>query len=353
MDANVVGVTSEKKQLGKQKQLLGLALGVAISLGILGYFLWSMDWGKFLDNLSRVEVIYIPFFALTFVATYLIRTWRWKYLLPNSAEMENGNLFDAFSLGALGMFLLPFRAGELIRAFTLRRWQGVPFSVGFASIITERAFDVLSLLIIFALCLLQIEDAPEEVISAAYVLAVFTFVILLTMLLCYFVAEQMLSLFAGTLRVVFAGRALSLQEKLVEFARGIIEGFRAIKSYRELGLVLFSSLLLWLVFGLLSQIGLWCFGEHPSIWVGMTTNVIIALAIAIPSAPGFLGVYQLGCFLALSGMFGYSKEFSFAYAVLSHSLQFLLVVLIGFWSLQRRGLKLAQLRQSQPSSTAE
>lgn len=329
----------------KNKQVIGLIVGILISIGILAVFFASIDYSSFIEEFRRIEIIYIPLFVLCFFATYWIRAFRWRYLLPESDSLHLRTLFDAFSLGALGMFLLPFRAGELIRAYTLQRWQNVSFAVGFASIITERAFDVLSLLILFGICLTQIEEAPSEVLAGAWVLGCIAGAILGVMLMCYFFADQMLALFRWKLRFVLRSRLPEVQKKLIEFAAGIIEGFRAIKSGRELAIVMASSLGLWLVFGLLAQVVFWCFGEFPTIWVGITVNVIIALAIAIPSAPGFLGVFQLGCVLALSGIFGYSKEFALAYAVLSHSLQFLIVLTIGFWVLHKRGIRLRDLRR--------
>ena len=335
--------TTQIESSTKKKQLGGLIVGVLISVGILAVFIFSIDWSAFLNELSKVEPIYIPLFALAFVATYWIRAFRWRYLLPQSDELDSKTLFDAFSLGSLAMFLLPFRAGEIVRAYTLQRWASVPFAVGFASVITERAFDVLTLLLLFGICLSRIESAPPEILAAAWVLGSIAAAILLVMLLCYFFAEQMLAIFRWKLHFVFRTKFPGLQQKLVEFAAGVIEGFRAIKSVKELIIVLASSLALWLVFGLVSQIAIWCFGQFPSLWVGLTVSIIIALAIAIPSAPGFLGVFQLGCVLALSGIFGYSREFALAYAVLSHSLQFLLVLIVGFWVLRRRGLRLTEL----------
>lgn len=328
------------------KQFFGLVFGITISFGILGYFLSQLDWQAFFIELKRVNLWMLPVFALAFCSTYWLRAWRWRYLLPRSEELSYRNLYDSFSLGALGMFILPFRAGEIIRAYTLKRWQSMPFSVAFASIITERAFDVLTLLILFGLCLSQVDNAPAEIVSAAYLLGIFAGVILTVMILCYFFSEQMLAIFRWKLGFILRGRLPGVQEKLVEFASGIIEGFRAIRGSKDLAIVFTSSLALWILFGAISQIGLWCFGEYPSFWVGLTVNVVIALAIAIPSAPGFLGVYQLGCWLALSGIFGYSKEFAFAYAILTHSLQFILVLSLGFWTLQRRGLKLTELQKS-------
>ena len=92
--------------------------------------------------------------------------------------MSFRHLFDSFSIGMLGTFILPFRVGELIRAWTLNRSQGIPFAVGFASIVAERVFDIIALLFLFGICLLRIENAPPEVTSGAVVLGIIATTIL-------------------------------------------------------------------------------------------------------------------------------------------------------------------------------
>ena len=52
------------------------------------------------------------------------------------------------------------------------------------------------------------------------------------------------------------------------------------------------------------QVALWMFGEFPSFWVGTMINVMLALAVAAPSAPGFIGTYQFGCVVALTYIYG-------------------------------------------------
>jgi hypothetical protein len=75
----------------------------------------------------------------------------------------------------------------------------------------------------------------------------------------------------------------------------------------------------------------------------MLLNLMIALAVAAPSAPGFIGTFQAGCLVALTVISGYSREFAMAYSVVTHVLQMTLVLGAGFVVLHLRGLRLAQL----------
>jgi uncharacterized membrane protein YbhN (UPF0104 family) len=82
----------------------------------------------------------------------------------------------------------------------------------------------------------------------------------------------------------------------------------------------------------------------PSVTMAVAMTVIVALAVAAPSAPGFLGVYQAGCVGALD-LFGVPPENAIVIALVSHALQYLMVLGFGLFSLRRQGVGWGELRQ--------
>ena len=130
----------------------------------------------------------------------------------------------------------------------------------------------------------------------------------------------------------------ALAQKLVDMAEGFLEGLRGISSAKDLAWSIFWSLGLWALLVVLYQVGLWAFGLDASLWVGVTICVMIALAVAAPGAPGFVGTFQLGCVVALA-LFGYSEELGVAYSIVLHALQVITVVIYGFVILNRRGMQ--------------
>ncbi len=341
------------RQKKAKKGKLGLVLGIVISLGIIAAFAYALDWKKFATELSKVSFPYLVLYLLVFILSYGIRALRWRYLLPADRQFSLRYLYDSFSVGLLATFILPFRAGEFVRAWSLSRWQNVSFGIAFASIVAERVFDILALLFILWICLLRVEDPPTQVTSAALVLGLVAGSILVVMLMCYFCADWLLKTGESVLRFVMKDKNPKLQQSLLAFATEIIAGFRSISSFKQLLTVIILSFATWLLLALSMQIGLWCFGEFPSLWVGLTANAIVALAVAVPSAPGFIGTYQAGCWLSLSLVFGYPREFSIAYAVVVHALQALVVFALGLVSLQRNGLAIGDLRRSKAEAESE
>jgi len=127
-------------------------------------------------------------------------------------------------------------------------------------------------------------------------------------------------------------------------AAEFVDGLKAISSFRELLLVLWWSMALWLTMAAWFQIALWAFGTSPSYSTGLLVTVMVALAVAAPSAPGFIGTYQAGCVIALTVLGSYSREFSIAYSVVTHTLQAVIIVGMGFLVLHLEGLGLKEIR---------
>ena len=77
----------------------------------------------------------------------------------------------------------------------------------------------------------------------------------------------------------------------------------------------------------------------------MALGVFVALAIALPSAPGFVGVFQIGCVAACS-LFSYPLAAAQVYSLIVHALTYVLFVVIGFWLIAVHDLSLSELKEA-------
>jgi uncharacterized protein (TIRG00374 family) len=320
-------------------------LGLLVSGGILGWLALNLDWEAFLREFRRVRIVPIAAVALLTYLSLWIRALRWRHLLPSHAKLSRRRIFDATAVGFTANLVLPLRAGEIVRPWILSRWQPVGFATGFASVVVERVFDAFALIGLLGLSLTRIEQTPPFVHSGAAVLSGAAFAILLLMLYAYFHSAGIMRMTEWLLNATVAKARPALAKKLLRMAREFIEGLRGISNFKELALVLFWSIVLWLEISLLYHTGLLAFGiPEPNPWIGLTLNVMIALAVAAPGAPGFIGTFQLGCVVAL-GIYGYTREFALAYSVVLHVTEVLPTVLLGLFILHRRGLAFRDIRK--------
>ena len=196
------------------------------------------------------------------------------------AKNESGRIAVvlAWIVGLLTLSLIHI-SGEFIRPWALSRWQPVSFPMGFASIITERVFDVLAMLTLLGLVLGQLDSAPDLVILGARALGGIAACIALVMVIAYVRPATVLRLADAVYDKLLSTRNIALRDRLSSMTAEFVGGLRAISSVRELFLIVLLSLLIWAEFALVYQVGLWAMGEWPSFWVGMTVNVIVARCV--------------------------------------------------------------------------
>lgn len=341
----VVGCSARRANQESGRAALGTIIGIVVSGAIIVGLILGINWEEFNRALSKLQVLYLIPIVLIFFLSYWLRALRWKLLLPSHLELSTMKLFQALLIGAFASAVLPLRAGEFIRPWALSKWQPVSFATGFASVVTERVFDVIAMLTFLVLVLTQIPEPPELVAIGAQALGVFALGIMAVMLVSYFRAQTVLATTDRVFRLLFATRKPQVYRKLQEMAEEFVAGLRAISSLGELALVIGWSFVLWFLIAIFYQLFLLSMGENPSLWVGMTVNVIIALAIAVPSAPGFIGTFQLGCVAALTTIYHYPREFSLAYSVVAHGIQFIFTLGAGMLVLQAEGMALKDLRK--------
>ncbi|MCP5536836.1 MAG: flippase-like domain-containing protein [Akkermansiaceae bacterium] len=329
------------RRRGRRVATWASALLSAVILVALGM---RLDWAVLLSELEKVRWSYIPLLVLITLATFWVRALRWRHLLSNGNEVSRVSLFEATLVGFTATFILPLRVGEVVRPWVLSRWQPVRFSAGLASVVVERAFDALTLLVLLGVTIAQLDSVPAIVSAGVKVVAALAVVIFVIMIAAYLGANQMVKLGEGMVTAVFGKKWPDFASRLVAMVEDFLTGLRGISSVRDLVWSVFWSVVLWGLFVGLYQVGLLGFGVEATMWVGVSVCVMIALAVAAPGAPGFVGTFQLGCVVALA-LFGYPEEFGIAYSIVLHALQAITVVACGFFILNRRGLNLSEIRE--------
>ncbi len=338
---------SEPRCLSKRRGAhTGALIGVAISAVLLFFLFRGIDWAALGQALKQVNYLHMVTFTLSYVLVTWARAFRWKLLLPEESAPDSTTLAAATWIGSLATFTLPLRAGEFVRPWALTRWSQVPFSTGFATIITERVFDVLTLLALLGFSLARVPELPQLALVGAQALGVLALGISALMVVAYLRSALMIRIVYRIVSALIDNKALL--ERLMRMFEQFLSGIKAIRSLKELFLIILWSFVLWLNMAAYFQVGLWAMGIYPSMIVGLLVTVMVALAVAAPSAPGFLGTFQVGCVAALTTVFGYTRETAVAYSIVVHASQMFIIVFGGLVILYLKGLGFSELRRSMP-----
>lgn len=275
-----------------------------------------------------------------------VRALRWRRLTVALSDLPLplGAHYRATAIGFMTINLLPMRLGEFVRPLVLARELSVSASAAFGTLVIERAFDFACAAALgAALLALHAHALPAWVRSAAVAL-------LLAGALPFALIAALRLAKARTLALI--DTLLSpLPERVARFlggfARELCRGLDGLRGAAALAEVMLWSLVLWCVlFAAPFALGFAAFGiELPLgefLLATLTVHVFVALAVAAPAAPGFLGVFHFACREALV-LFGVSPSTALAYGTLLHLAYWLPITAVGAWSTLRAGLRMGDL----------
>lgn len=317
--------------------------GLLLTVVFLVLALSRVDLASFLDEMRRVNYVWLLPSAGCTLLGYLLRTLRWRVILSGAARAPVSTLFGVLMMGFATNNLLPGRLGELWRAYLLGRKRNVRKTLALASVVVERVFDGLTLIALLALLSLVIElpGWGRQVELVAALIFVGATVAVAALLWQPRVVRTVLGLL---LRPLPRHWAVWADETFGAF----VDGLRPLRSVPVLLLAALLSIGVWLMEGssylLLSRgvnLGLPPGAEAPA--MGLTL-VTINLGIMVPSAPGYLGTQEFFGTSAL-GVFGVSPQSGLALVLVSHAVQYLLVTSLGLLFFAREHLSPRDLRR--------
>lgn len=325
-------------------------LRIAASLGLSAVFLWialhGVDWDEASAALREAHLWVVgPAFVAGIVSLYF-RALRWGVLLRPVARVGTQSLMSATAIGFAANMLLPLRAGEVIRPWLLARKEKLPLAQTIATVALERLFDMATLLLFFSVATLTLPLPPEWKRYGWFFLG--TFVVVLVVLLVLQRRPESTISFATR---VLAPLPENFSSLVLRAIRQFADGLGSLESGSAMGLALVYSLAVWLSLGVSFGLGLSAL-ELPVPWVrgALSLTAIVAIAVAIPGGPGFIGMFQVGCEVAL-GVYGIGKSVAFSYSVLVHVLQFASSVGLGLYYFLRENVSLKELQAEASSET--
>lgn len=324
-------------------------VGIGVSACLVLWLIYSNKWSEVGAQLLHIRVWILLPAILLFVAHFLLRAVRWQLLLGEKAVHADKRLwllYDGMMVGNLATFILPLRIGEFVRPYMLSRCSSHSFATSFVSVVLERFFDLSSVLLTFGILLFFLDQSnavDPMVYKGAFLLSGVAVSIFLFIAASVYLPRELMSIATFFLAWIPEKLRIEIQKFLEEF----LAGAAVLKSGSLLLQVIMWSALVWGSTFVRFWVSLAAFPTiEPTIILSVTAGVLVSLAIAAPSAPGFVGVYEAGCIAAFA-LFGLSKESATAYAIVTHLLEYLLVVFFGVLALFRNDLKFGELLKRQ------
>ena len=329
------------------------ALGVVLSAALIYWTLHGISPTGVAQRLSEADPLL--FAAATFCATaiFALRAWRWQTILePIASRIPFGPLWRATAVGMMVNNVVPARAGEIARAYALTKEAPVPFATALASLVVDRLFDAIVLLLLAATALLDPALSSADTIAGRPLSSFATGAGMLVLLLL--VALYALVYFPTQLLRLFELFARRVSPSVEERGRRVLETFmRGLSVLRSPGR--FAAVFGWTVaHWLLNALGFWlafkAVGIAAPFSAALFLQAFIALGTAVPALPGFFGVFE---YMSVQGLavYGVSQQQSATWAIGYHLFSFIPITLIGAYYFARLGVRLRDL-QASPETAA-
>lgn len=261
-------------------------IGILISAACLWLAFRRVPLADFSDALGRANFLWlIPAITAQFFAV-LGRAKRWAVLLPDQPGMVR-QTFWAHSVGFLFTNVLPFRMGEPARILMLSGRTGVPVIQAAGTALVERILD-LALVIILFVAVLPFVNVPPAVTRAGITFGLVTLAALITLVVIVRMrafSERLLAWVLSHLRFL-PGPAI--QERWSE----LVEGLAPLVRLKSGLSVAAWTVISWFFSVLIYIFVMMAFRPDVRLVEALFVIVALALAITIPSSPGFIGVYQ-------------------------------------------------------------
>lgn len=323
-----------------QSRGLRIALSLLFSLVFLYAAASGVDWGEAWRAMSAANYGWlVPIIAVTVAQIYL-RALRWRVLLKPLGPPSLRAITAANNIGFMANFVLPLRAGEVIRPVLLSRKENVPLGGILATNVLERIFDMFTILLLFGVTVAFLPVSEQTRTLGALLVPV-----ALGVAVVVAVIRWQEPLAAKVLAAVTSPLPAKVSEALKGFFDGFVQALRVLDSPRAFLELIAWSLLIWIVVSFIFGFGLLMFDLPAFFPLGqICVSAIVAVAVSVPSAPGFLGAFQLGCTMSLA-LLGVAESQALAYGLVIHVTQFIAVIGVGLYSLAREGLSFRQMEE--------
>jgi len=319
-------------------------LTIAISLGIATLFMWfalkGMEFKKIAGYFAKANYFWVFVAAIFGLLAYWFRAIRWNLLLePMGYKISNSNALWTISFGYLMNLTIP-RSGELARSTALYGVENVPVEKSFGTIILERVVDLICMFGFLGLTLIfkykailsfyqyvtQEKSKSAEPASNTKWYVILGIAVVFGIL--FFALRKKLQQFP-------------LYQKVIDFAKGIYHGLTSIFKLKQKGKFILLSLAIWISYYLAAYLICFALPETSNFTFadGFFIIVVGTMGMMVPASGG-IGAFHLALKFGIMALFlsmgknpEEGGEVGLSYAFISHTMQLVLMIVMGIISI--------------------
>ena len=312
----------------KRRSFRSWALAGALACLLLYWSLRGIEWPRVWRAIVTARWEFVAGGVAMTVVTLFLRSLRWRVLLNAEARFSVATVFWATTAGYLGNNFLPARGGELVRTFLISRHSSLSKTYVLTTALTERLVDAIALVLCGSVVLAQVSSKPrwmDEASRTTAFIAAFGGIFILALPHVEGLVRRLLRL---------APLPAAMRARLLDFAGRVLLGLRAFHQAGRLSSFVFLTVVIWALDAVGVMISTHGYGMHVSFSLALLLLTGLGLGSALPSTPGYVGIYQFVAVTVLTP-FGIDRNSALAYIIVVQALWYLVVLALGGFGLYR------------------
>jgi uncharacterized protein (TIRG00374 family) len=312
-----------------------LLVGILFGGACMYWFAHTIDWSEMILVFRQIRVSWVGLSVILLLVEFVIRAFRWKIILRSmTSEISVLNLFRAQVIGAAANTLLPLRLGEIIKPTIVCNRTTLDFVPVATTSIVERVYDLLGMVSVLVIMVLflqpELTPAPDQQVlidNLELYGGLLGLAAVVSMGIFFTLTSQ-----KEAARPIFLRITSIAPEPIQNFFMRLFDGFvKGLGNTTDTSGLWLSGLLsvaMWLngafaifclfkAFSLTLPFGAACF-----------ISVAIALSVALPQAPGFVGVFHVAIETTLL-LWGQDSTIAQGFALIFWAVSFVPVTFIG------------------------
>jgi uncharacterized protein (TIRG00374 family) len=311
-----------------------------VTILALVYALWNVDLHELGRLLRGGDYRTFWAFLACLVAIYWLKAIRWTLILRPLGDYTYRQVLPALMIGFAANNLLPARLGEILRTLVFAGQYRRSRTGVFVSLVLERVFDTCSILLLFVVAATML----DETITGLRITAWLTTALLVAVCTFLYFAVTRLDKLIALWDSVSARLSDNIRDRGRRALRSAVSVVASIDSYRTAIVMLWYSLLQWALMAANAWLALRTFDIVVDAPVAVVVITVVALAAAVPNAPGYIGAIQAAFVFALSP-FGVAQEVALASSAFFLIANWLPVTAVGALYFIGSGIHLSDARR--------
>lgn len=307
-----------------------IAVPLLIGVALMVWLYHDFDF----STLGRVLLHDIDWWWMTLsllfgVAGYALRGLRCRQLLePLGVRVSNSFCVNSVYFSYMANIVIP-RFGEISRSGLMKKYEGVPFVKSLGTMVTERIIDTICIFLLLFASLFICDDffagfMEGTGMSWGGIMDKFSNPLI------YIIFFAILAVLIAMWKI-FGN--FKFFDKLRSMLSDMKKGIGSVLKVRSPLLFIFYTIGIWTCYFFHFYLTFYSFGFTQSLGVvvGLATFVLGSFAVIVPT-PNGAGPWHYVVIVALT-MCGVSKSDAGIFALIVHSIQTFLIVLLGIYSM--------------------